>query len=381
MATAIQYDSGPTLVPNPHPNVYPRPLSIAELEYKDNRYQPLAPPMQTSRHTSAMVYSSGPAPWDNPGDQQRRQDQYTQWIPSTNQSDVGVFGADGVANGQQQSRNPGQDDTVTYTLPPGAARRVIERYSLEESIPPDPYSSPNTHGSGAVETNVQIQHAPSPPPQTSQMPRPTNGRSSPLPATSLDVRYLPIPPQLTGAASTATSSSSPTFSPAPPFVTTPQYNQSIGIPVSPKPRAYAQQPVYITPSSAPNPVKPVYSPPPQEEVCLECAMRDQDMADVDVASPGVWDRDSDVLYEDLVRREREERASGIVNTDPTRPRAIGGRLTETNLKIWLSVVSFCFWVNDILLNTLSERTLENLHHGSRRWRSISGRKEDCLKRK
>jgi hypothetical protein len=68
-------------------------------------------------------------------------------------------------------------------------------------------------------------------------------------------------------------------------------------------------------------------------------MRDQDMADVDVTSPGVWERDSDVLYEDLLHREREEKLSGVVNTDPSRPRAIGGRLTEPNLRIWLSVVS------------------------------------------
>ncbi len=38
-----------------------------------------------------------------------------------------------------------------------------------------------------------------------------------------------------------------------------------------------------------------YTPiiPPQEEVCVECAMRDQDMADVDVTSAGVWERASD----------------------------------------------------------------------------------------
>jgi hypothetical protein len=72
-------------------------------------------------------------------------------------------------------------------------------------------------------------------------------------------------------------------------------------------------------------------------------MRDQDMADVDVTSPGVWERDSDVLYEDLLRREQEEQAAGFMLVDPSRPRAIGGRLTETNLKIWLSIVSLSFF--------------------------------------
>ena len=68
-------------------------------------------------------------------------------------------------------------------------------------------------------------------------------------------------------------------------------------------------------------------------------MRDQDMADVDVLSPGVWDRESDVLYEELCRREMEEETSGVsLSTDSTRPRAKGGKLTEENLRFWLSIV-------------------------------------------
>lgn len=71
-------------------------------------------------------------------------------------------------------------------------------------------------------------------------------------------------------------------------------------------------------------------------------MRDQDMADVDVTSPGVWDRASDVLFEELKEREREEEAAGIVSSDEKRPRARGGRLTEQNLKLWLSIVRYPF---------------------------------------
>ena len=69
-------------------------------------------------------------------------------------------------------------------------------------------------------------------------------------------------------------------------------------------------------------------------------MRDQDMADVDVTSPGVWERESDVLYEDLCRREAEEEASGHHSSSDhqSRPRAKGGKLTEENLKFWLSIV-------------------------------------------
>jgi hypothetical protein len=70
-------------------------------------------------------------------------------------------------------------------------------------------------------------------------------------------------------------------------------------------------------------------------------MRDQDMADVDVTSPGVWDRESDALYDDLVRREQEEEQEDIISSEShksNRPRAKGGRLTEPNLKMWMTIV-------------------------------------------
>lgn len=69
-------------------------------------------------------------------------------------------------------------------------------------------------------------------------------------------------------------------------------------------------------------------------------MRDQDMADVVVVGLGIWDRESDVLFEELLRREVEEEASGILPSDcSSRPRARGGRLTEQNLKLWTTLVS------------------------------------------
>ena len=66
-------------------------------------------------------------------------------------------------------------------------------------------------------------------------------------------------------------------------------------------------------------------------------MRDQDMADVDVTSPGIWERESDILFEELIRRETEDEENGIP-FDESRPRTQGGRLTEQNLRVWLSVV-------------------------------------------
>ncbi|GAA5862409.1 hypothetical protein JCM3774_002506 [Rhodotorula dairenensis] len=60
----------------------------------------------------------------------------------------------------------------------------------------------------------------------------------------------------------------------------------------------------------PQPQQPQPTPPPphlvpQPEVCVECMMRDRDMADVDVTSPGVWERASDADYEEQMRWEAE----------------------------------------------------------------------------
>jgi len=43
----------------------------------------------------------------------------------------------------------------------------------------------------------------------------------------------------------------------------------------------------------------------QEEVCLECMMRDRDLADVIVQGEGIWERESDAGWDDLKEREHE----------------------------------------------------------------------------
>ena len=115
-------------------------------------------------------------------------------------------------------------------------------------------------------------------------------------------------------------------------------SSSIPMPLSSNPRAVPQSPKYV---NAPLNVSqnPVYAKPhlPKEEVCLECAMRDQDMADVDVTSPGIWERSSDVYYHDLVRSEEEAVSNGIPLSED-RPRSTGEMLTEANLKLWLTMV-------------------------------------------
>ncbi|KDQ21738.1 hypothetical protein BOTBODRAFT_168954 [Botryobasidium botryosum FD-172 SS1] len=91
--------------------------------------------------------------------------------------------------------------------------------------------------------------------------------------------------------------------------------------------------------------KPVYSQAAQkvvprvEEVCVECMMRDRDMADVDVTTPGVWDRESDVGYQELVRKEELEGMQGVpadVDTKKLRSRGTH-QMSEENMSVWLTM--------------------------------------------
>jgi hypothetical protein len=139
---------------------------------------------------------------------------------------------------------------------------------------------------------------------------------------------------------------------------------------------YSQQPQVLPPGAAPPtaqqaPIRPaqpfngpypsiaspqqmqnIYKPrnaAPQEEVCIECMMRDRDMADVDVSSPGVWERESDAGLRELIqhededeRRWYEEHATELAQSGhglrPPKRKSKGHRLTTQNLKIWLSMV-------------------------------------------
>jgi len=109
-------------------------------------------------------------------------------------------------------------------------------------------------------------------------------------------------------------------------------------------------------------------PKPQEEVCVECMMRDRDLADVDVTSPGVWSRPRDADYEDLVRGDREEdlgsdtrsslaheRQSIAGNSSSSRPasrrvRARDSRLTEEGIRKWILVVRTLSWSSHCILH-------------------------------
>ncbi|KAK4055052.1 hypothetical protein OIO90_003393 [Microbotryomycetes sp. JL221] len=62
---------------------------------------------------------------------------------------------------------------------------------------------------------------------------------------------------------------------------------------------------------------------PQPEICVECMMRDRDMADVDVVGEGVWDRDSDVEFEEALRWEDEHCGGGSSSADHGRATTTG----------------------------------------------------------
>lgn len=318
----------------PGPSLYSRAL-ISDLDFNDNRYPSLTSP-------SPMVY--GPADrsaWDN-SDLSRRTYELSNaavsaWAPEqpTQQylqprsvgASADVQSLKSQTSQQTQSQEP-QRSTLSYALPPGAARRVVERYSLgDNDRRASSRSSTDTRATAVNPLNPLNDDA-----QPLPAKLPEDRAISPMPSTT--PRHPAIP-----AVGVDTSNVTPTRASPPiiPLSASPSYNP----PIASKHRAFPQQPTYVTPPATPVPINTVFTPKQpvqQEEICVECAMRDQDMADVDVTSPGVWERDSDAAFEDLKRRELEDEAKGVLTLDDsTRPRPKGGRLTEQNLKLWLSV--------------------------------------------
>jgi hypothetical protein len=350
-------------------SIYPRAL-MNDFDFGDNvRYpsirsqnsKPLSPPS----HSYSGSLSANRA-YDNMQGHASSTDAdstrlSTPWAPSSEQpalvdsqyptrssSRQGARSPDyGASPSEQQSLEPLRS-TISYALPAGAARRVVERYSLDDD------------GNG--------QRTPS---RTSNDTRPTvvNGRQDPdfrnqtgttqdsrlNPTGAYDRSASPNPPSSSfrKASSPAlpkamanTSASSSQYPPIMPLSASPAYAP----PVAPTHRAYAQQPTYVTQANAMQTYTPII--PPQEEICIECSMRDQDMADVDVTSPGVWERASDAAFEDLKQRELEDEANGVVVDNPTRIRVRGGRLTEQNLKLWLSIVRIFNFMYNMSIFTL-----------------------------
>ncbi|GAA5921220.1 hypothetical protein JCM1841_001637 [Sporobolomyces salmonicolor] len=177
----------------------------------------------------------------------------------------------------------------------------------------------------------------------------------------------------------AASTSSPPLSPNnPPLLalsSPPHPQQSPTSPplqLAPQPRLSPQP--QSQPSQNPFPQQAQIPPHliPQPEVCVECMMRDRDMADVDVTGAGVWERESDAEWREQCRWEEEsleggggsgERAGSQESAGGTKRRGSGaawsressgrgtsgsggekrkrlGRgqaLTSGNLKVWTSM--------------------------------------------
>ncbi|KAF9461260.1 hypothetical protein BDZ94DRAFT_1323411 [Collybia nuda] len=346
MAAALhppRNDAGPN-----HSSIYPRAL-MTDLDFRDNRYPTLPTQTKTPQRASAMIFgASNRSSWDNGlninGEFPPRRSlepngtlQATPWAleqqnPSRHLQQAQVWGVGTSAeiqslssrSQQSQSQEPSRS-TLSYALPSGAARRVVERYSLDDN-------DQRTLSRASTDTRPTVAD-PSQDQTRNEVPEALQQtiQDRSILALPTTLRNSPSNPAIDVAPKTATN-----FPHIMPLSASPSYNP----PIAPKHRAYAQQPTYITPPTTPTPINTVYSPrpPPPEEVCVECAMRDQDMADVDVTSPGIWERESDTLFEDLKRREFEDDAKGLVTIDdPKRPRVKGGRLTEQNLKLWLSV--------------------------------------------
>ncbi|EIN12008.1 hypothetical protein PUNSTDRAFT_50784 [Punctularia strigosozonata HHB-11173 SS5] len=233
------------------------------------------------------------------------------------------------ANGAEPRPSSQDDKVLSYVFPAGSAR-----YGGQLSPPattPGIVSPESAHEPSYLGENA---HNGSQPQSVSPGQGSQSFRDSLIPYVPSSPRH-PALPVMSSAFHEARS-------PITPMSASPTYAPSGPMPVNivPKPKVYPQQPTYVTPAASPNPINPVYSPSPlpiQEEVCVECAMRDQDMADVDVTSPGVWERESDVHFHELLRQEEEEEAAGIVSDDPERPKARGDPLITPNLKAWLAM--------------------------------------------
>ncbi|KAG0704517.1 hypothetical protein DFH29DRAFT_997606 [Suillus ampliporus] len=307
-----------TLSPNLHVNIFQRSLAISDLDFKDNRYPTLTLDKSFHKSSPMIIGSADTQAW---GATERQHPSSRSEVMTQEPQDKAHLVR---PNGDDQHGL--QPNGISSSLPQGAAR-VVERYSLDDNVQA-------TSSGGLMDSQLfndsfksvgeSFTTSPSPPPQLLR-----DVPASLKPASNKQPSYPPldtvVPSRLPHANGLSTSRP---YSPA----------MGITIPISPNPRAYAQHPTYITPAAAPDPINPILSPnppAPPEEICVECAMRDQDMADVIVVGAGIWDRESDVLYEELLRREQEDEVAGVISSEcSSKPRARGGRLTEQNLKIW-----------------------------------------------
>ena len=322
---------------------FPRGLAISDLDLRDGRY-----PVLSSHHVA--VQQGVPSPDTIPSHTPFYTDAVHQAVrgPSLPPSDLPPYNMNMSSPKLASPQLQVLDDRGLVQLPSHQST-PLNPGSPPASFPPDhkgvneinfslfgPSQASQT-SSGEANKVPPAAGDPSLPSQQLPPPQPVLPWQTTPQDPQLPEPYTPSPRSGAAAGQTQSVALPSPLSPGMRISGAAQYSPAMTGPVlSSNPRVQAQQPTYITPPSAP---KPVFTQPiPPEEVCVECAMRDQDMADVDVTSPGIWARESDVHYEDLLRRELEEEAMGVPPQELQRPRARGGRLTEANLKLWLTLV-------------------------------------------
>lgn len=86
----------------------------------------------------------------------------------------------------------------------------------------------------------------------------------------------------------------------------------------------------------------------QEEACIKRMMRNRDMADLDVTSPGVWEHESDAAIRELIECEDENEQGGTRSMPQNSPRLVTVFVLQTerqraagrqNRMFWLTMVS------------------------------------------
>ncbi|KAF8441363.1 hypothetical protein L210DRAFT_3398999 [Boletus edulis BED1] len=333
-----------TVSPNLHLNFFQHGLAISDFDFKDNRYPSLSLASKPTNVSSMILTPGGTHVRDDPSfvpSDTRRLRSTSQDLSRSHTADPSNDRRT-LNDEKHEMSHPSDADgplpstAVSYALP-GNTPRPVERCSQDDNNHQSSgTASPLLNGSNFVDSKL-----------FNDSSFKSFGESLTQPPPSPPTGARDIPPSLYPAAMRQSSyllpdgAASPKLSTANGLSSRP-YSPTLAIPISLNPRVYPQHPTYITPAAAtPDPINPILSPnppQPQEDICVECAMRDQDMADVVVIGAGIWDRESDVLFEELLRREEEEEAAGIVSSEcSSRPRTRGGRLTEQNLKLWTSM--------------------------------------------
>jgi len=167
-------------------------------------------------------------------------------------------------------------------------RRTIVEHQGYQGVSLDVESSKETQGrlnKKASMNDLNTSPTTSSPTAKRSLPRPPEAMLLPAASTTWPIPNAPKPyqPQHQPQKSASILPIVSGLADAGPYPTTTPRQSAIGLGKPPSARAPA--------------------PKMQEEVCLECMMRDRDLADIDVIGPGCWSRQSDADWDELKWRE------------------------------------------------------------------------------